>query len=70
MTKFKDLIEVSKVKIKDLQKIIKKDGQVMIITQDDIVVAIDDIDGDMGYGLDQFDNDVEINLKKDKFRLD
>jgi hypothetical protein len=69
MIKFKELFE-SQPTVKELKKILKKEGQVdVILLGTDIWVAVDEIDGDMAYGIDQFDKDVEINLKKEKVKL-
>jgi len=69
---FKELfIETAKgSSIKDLQKVIKKDGQVMVITgSKDLMVVIDSIEDGTAYGLDQFDKDVEIDLNKEKVTI-
>ena len=61
---FKEIFEGAS--IKDLKKAMKKDGQVMVITgSTDLMVVIDDIEGKYAYGMDQFDNDVEIDLNKE-----
>ncbi len=68
---FKEFLkESSNTSIKELKKRLKKDGYVMIINSDDIVISVDEIDGDTAYGMDQWDNDVEIDLKKDKYSID
>ena len=67
---FTGLNEAKGSSIKDLQKVIKKQGQVMVITGGtDIMVVIDSIEDGYAYGLDQFDNDVEIDLKKEKVTI-
>ncbi len=68
---FKDIIEAknSKDAIRNLEKILKKDGQIEIIDDRKLWVLIDDIVDGIGYGLDQFDNDIEIDLARDDYRL-
>ncbi len=66
--KFKELFE-AKNSIKNLEKMLKKDGQIEIIDDRKLWVIIDDIVDGIGYGLDQFDNDVEIDFSKDTYRL-
>ncbi len=70
---FKNLFEAKSRKpknsLKNLEKILKKDGVLEIIDSRDLWVAIDDIVDGIGYGTDQFDNDVEINFSKDAYRL-
>jgi len=63
---FKELFESQ---LKDVKAIFKKKGQVDIINDKDLWITIDDIEGDIGLGMDQFENDVEINLKKDNYDL-
>ena len=63
---FKELFESQ---LKDVKAIFKKKGQVDIINDKDLWITIDDIEGDIGLGMDQFENDVEINLKKDSYDL-
>ena len=67
---FKEIFIESQSDLKDALKEIKKNGEVHIIMGDtDIWGNISDIENGIGYGLDQFDNDFEINLKKDRFEI-
>jgi len=65
---FKELFESSK--LKDVMKVYKKNGEVHItMGKTDTWANIDDIEGDIGYGIDQFDKDIKINFKKDSFTI-
>lgn len=60
----------SKTSIRTLKKILKDKGQIEIIMgATDTWAMIDDIDGDYGYGMDQFDKDIEINLKTGDYKV-
>jgi len=49
--------------VKKMIKLLKKKGQIEIIIGDtDTWAVIDDIEDGFGLGMDQFDNDVEIDL--------
>ena len=66
---FKELFE-AKASLKDAQKELKKNGEVHItMGKTDTWANIDDIIDGIGYGFDQFDNDIEINFKKDNFTI-
>ena len=58
------------IKPKDFIKKLDKDGSVeVIIGATDTWAMIDWVDDGVAHGIDQFDNDVEIVLAKDKIRL-
>ena len=66
---FKELFE-AKASLKDAMKIFKKEGEVHItIGKTDTWANIDSIEDGIGYGIDQFDKDIEIDFKKDKFQI-
>ena len=71
MKPFKKYITESKTdSLKDAEKELKKKGEVHIILRStDTWANIDDIQDGIGYGIDQFDNDIEINLVKDKYQI-
>jgi len=54
---------------KEVQKRLKKDGEVMLINPDEILVSFTDFDDGYFVGIDQFDNDVETETLKG-YRLD
>ncbi len=64
---FKELFIESKMS--DVQKRFAKDGEVQIITADGIWVLVDEIEKNIAYGIDNHDNEVEINLTKDKYNI-
>ena len=69
MHKFKELFE-SKSSLKDALKELKKNGEVHItMGKTDTWANIDDIQDGIGYGIDQFDKDIEIDFKKDSFQI-
>ncbi len=70
MKTFKEYTNESKNSMKTAEKILKKYGEVHItITSTDTWANIDDIIDGIGYGIDQFDNDIEIDLSKDKYQI-
>ena len=67
---FRELFEKQK-SIKELKKLLKRDGYIAIIMgETDTWGSIGEIDGDIGYGIDQYDDDFEINLKTGDYTLD
>ena len=49
--------------VKKMKKLLKKNGQINIVMGDtDTWASIDSIDDGFGYGMDQFDKDIEIDL--------
>jgi len=66
---FKELFE-GKSTLKDAMKVYKKKGEVNIIMgSTDTWGNISDIEDGIGYGINQFDDDFEIDLKKDSFEI-
>jgi len=68
MHNFKKLFEAKDI-TKEVQKRLKKDGEVMLINPDEILVSFTDYDDGSFIGIDQFDNDVETETLKG-YRLD
>jgi len=69
MHKFKEIFE-AKSSLKDAIKELKKNGEVhIIIGKYDKWAHISDIEDGMGYGIDQYDKDIEINFKKEQFTI-
>ena len=57
--------------VKKMIKLLKKKGQIEIVMGDtDTWATIDDIDDGVGYGIDQFDDDIEIDLDKDNYTVE
>ena len=54
---------------KDLEKRLKKGDVPIILFGDDIWVNIDSVKDDIAYGIDQFDDDREIDLSTEKISL-
>ena len=61
--------EVSKGSITAVQKLFAKNGAVTIMTASGKEVIIDEIEKNIGYGMDSTDNEVEVNLTKDKYSI-
>ncbi len=60
----KNINEGDSSTVKKMKKLLKKNGQINIIMGDtDTWASIDDIDDGVGFGMDQFDNDIEIDLE-------
>ncbi|MCD6435382.1 MAG: hypothetical protein J7L15_03260 [Clostridiales bacterium] len=74
MNTFRELFETKKAKkeltAKELQKLIKKNGDTpVIILGQDIWVNIETVEDGYAYGIDQFDDDREIDLSKETLQL-
>ena len=68
MADFKDYFTESI--IKKAEKLIKKNGYVLLKGDKDIEIYIDEITDGWAFGMDRFDNDVEIDLNgKDKYTV-
>lgn len=67
---FKELFTEGKhVSVKELQKLLKKNGSVAVIDGNDIWVNIESIEDGIAHGINQFDDDQKIDLKKEKLTL-
>jgi|SaaInl8_200m_RNA_FD_contig_81_290672_length_2165_multi_4_in_0_out_0_1 hypothetical protein len=63
--KFREFINEAKDIRKEVLKRLKKNGEVMLINDKGLMVSITDVDEDgYLYGMDQHDNDVEIDSLK------
>lgn len=71
MEKFRAILEKSKkVGEKELAKLVKQNGDVpVIILGQDIWVNIEQVEDGYAYGIDQFDDDREIDLSKETLEL-
>ena len=57
--------------VKKMIKLLKKKGQIEIVIGDtDTWAVIDDIEDGIGYGINQFDDDFEIDLDKDNYTVE
>jgi hypothetical protein len=61
---FKQYFIESKNIEKELTALIKKNNAAVIIDSVGIEIFVDEVSGGWAYGIDQFDKDVEINLRK------
>ena len=61
---FKQYFIESKNIEKELTALIKKNNAAVIIDSVGIEIFVDEVAGGWAYGIDQFDKDVEINLRK------
>ena len=67
---FKELFEKQKtISAKELTNLVKKGDVPVIIQGQDIWVNIDSVEDGIAYGIDQFDDDREIDLSKETVRL-